>query len=75
MKYLELKLQNLMNIRNIYVTISVALTGYLFNTYNELSPAALYFYEFIDLIFMLNVLSTNNKIDRLLKLIRNKESG
>ena len=57
MEYLELKLQNLMNLRNIYITISIALTGYLFTSYENIKPLILYCGGFIDLIFIINFFS------------------
>ena len=68
--YLNGKLQNLINIRNVYVTIILALTGYLFGTYKNVSGLILFSASFIDIIFIINYFRINNKIDKVLKNMR-----
>lgn len=71
-EYLKLKLNNLVNIRNIYAAVIIALTGYLFSMFMHVSKLILFCTAFIDFIFIMNYISINSKIDRILKIIRGK---
>ena len=72
-KYLELKLQNLIGSRNIYAAVVMALTGYIFmllpkiTIFNIIVVCAS---SFIDIIFIKLFYNTQISVNMILKLLR-----
>ena len=71
-KYIDLKLNNLINLRNIYAAVIMALTGYLFGTFETTNSLIMFCTGFLDVIFMLHYYKVNKSIGRILNVLRRK---